>query len=55
MYRIATASREAQAVPGEPAPDARPLAVARRLVVLGRPEPLGVEPEHDQEQRQTRR
>ena len=44
--------REAEAVPGQPAPDARPLAVARRLVVLGRPEPLGVEPEHDQEQRQ---
>ena len=45
---------EAQAVPGQPPPDPRLLAVAGRLVVLGRPEPLGVEPEHDQEQRPAR-
>ena len=41
-----------EGVPGQPAADARPLAVAGRLVVLGRAEPLGLEPEHDQEQRQ---
>ena len=43
------AMREAQPVPGQPAADPRPLAVARGLVVLGRPEPLGVEPQHRQQ------
>ena len=41
-----------EAVPGQPAPDPRPLAVAGRLVVLGGPEALGVEPKHHEEQRQ---
>ena len=44
--------REAKPVPGHPTPDPGSLAVARRFVVLGRPELLGVEPEHDQEEHQ---
>ncbi len=43
---------EPDAVPGEPTPEPRPLAVAGRLVVLGGPELLGVEPKHDEEQDQ---
>ena len=43
---------EPEAVPRQPAPDPWPLPVARRLVVLGRAEPLGVQPEHRQQQRQ---
>ena len=47
--------REAHPVPGDAPTEPRPLAVAGRLVVLGRPELLGVESEHDQEQYQTDR
>ena len=43
---------DTQRVPGHPTTDLGTLAVARRLVVLGGPEALGVEPEHDQQQRQ---
>jgi len=43
---------DAEDVPGETAQDRRAPA-ANRLVVLGGAEPLGLEPEHHQEQRQT--
>ena len=55
MYRSADRGRHAHPVPGESSADERSLAVARRFVVLGGPELLGVQAEHRHEERQPER
>ena len=46
---------ESKAVPAQPAARSWPLAVAGRLVVFRRPEPLGIQAEHRQQHRKTDR
>jgi len=55
MNRIASADPDPERVPRDPAPDSRRLAVGGRLVVLRGPELLGIEAEHDQQERQADR